>query len=59
MVYPELRQVYVHADRHSARIFTAPDELDGGDLIPGFRLPLTELFEDEPGTEDGTPPASD
>ena len=24
------------------------DELDGGDLIPGFRLPLAALFEDDP-----------
>jgi hypothetical protein len=23
-------------------------ELDGGDLIPGFRLPLAALFEDDP-----------
>jgi Uma2 family endonuclease len=59
VVYPELRQVYIHADRHSAQIITAPDVLDGGELIPGFRLPLSELFEDEPGAEDGTPPATD
>jgi hypothetical protein len=23
------------------------DDLDGGDLIPGFRLPLAALFEDD------------
>jgi Uma2 family endonuclease len=51
VVYPELKQVYIHPDLHSARILTAPAELDGGDLIPGFRLPLSELFED--GTETG------
>ena len=51
VVYPELRQVYIHPDLHSARILTAPAELDGDDLIPGLRLALSELFED--GTEAG------
>jgi len=50
-VYPDLKQVHVYADLTSAQILTEPAALDGGDLIPGFRLSLTELFEDADSTE--------
>jgi Uma2 family endonuclease len=46
VVYPDLKQVHVYTDLTSAQILTEPAVLDGGDLIPGFRLSLTELFED-------------
>ncbi len=46
VVYPDLKQVHVYTDLTSARILTEPAELDGSDVIPGFRLSLTELFED-------------
>ena len=44
VVYPDLKQVHVYTDLTSARILTEPAELDGSDVIPGFRLSLTELF---------------
>jgi hypothetical protein len=28
------------------QILTEPSELDGGDVVPGFRLSFTDLFED-------------
>ena len=45
VVYADVKQVHVYTDLTSARILTEPAELDVGDLVPGFRLSLTELFE--------------
>jgi Uma2 family endonuclease len=45
---------FIDPDKRTARIYTAPDEfrelseeesLDGGDVLPGFSLPLAELFQ--------------
>jgi Uma2 family endonuclease len=47
----ETQQVYVYSSPTDVRILTPPAELDGGELIPGFRLPLARLFEDEPSPE--------
>lgn len=45
VVYPDLQQVVVfHADREHM-ILTIADTLDGGSLLPGFRLPLAQLFD--------------
>jgi Uma2 family endonuclease len=44
---------YIDPETRTARVFTAPDEavtltesdsLDGGDVLPGFTLPLKKLF---------------
>jgi Uma2 family endonuclease len=44
---------FIDPDKRTVRIYTAPDEfrelseqdsLDGGDVLPGFSLPLAELF---------------
>jgi len=51
VIYPAIRQVYLYANPTSVRILAGPGEIDGGELIPGFRLPLSELFEDEPEGE--------
>jgi Uma2 family endonuclease len=51
VVYPDVKQVHVYTDLTSARILTEPAELDGDDLVPGFRLSLTELFEDADSAE--------
>ena len=32
----------------TAHVLRRGDTLDGGDVLPGFRLPLATLFEDEP-----------
>jgi Uma2 family endonuclease len=59
VIYPAIRQVYLYASPTSVRILAEPGEIDGDNLIPGFRFPLTELFIDDPGTENGTPAAGD
>lgn len=46
VVFPDVRQVYVYRSPKQAIILGDGDELDGGDLLPLFRLPLAELFED-------------
>ncbi len=44
VLYPELglADVYEAADR--VRVLTRADSLDGGPVLPGFTLPLAELF---------------
>lgn len=44
VVYPTQTKVYVYTSTTSVRILTPADELDGGDLLPGFRLSLRALF---------------
>jgi Uma2 family endonuclease len=48
VVYPEHKNIYVHASPTKIQVLQLGDELDGGDLLPGFRLPLSALFEDDP-----------
>jgi len=54
---------YVDPEKQTVRAYTAPDRsrlhrlgqvLDGGDVVPGYRLPLRELFA-EPGPPDDIP----
>jgi Uma2 family endonuclease len=47
VIYPGTRQVYVYTSMSDVRIVLEPADLDGGDLLRGFRLPLNRLFEDE------------
>lgn len=45
VVYPEAREVVVHhPDRHSQTLVLG-EELGGEDVLPGFRVALSELFE--------------
>jgi Uma2 family endonuclease len=46
VVYPSVRQVHVYQSLNQVIILSQGDDLDGGDLLPGFRLSLAELFED-------------
>ena len=46
-MYPAAAQVHVHESPTHIRVLGRGDELDGGPLLPGFRLPLAELFEAE------------
>ena len=45
VVAPEERQVYVYDSPTHVRILTGQDELTGGEVVPGFRLPLGQLFQ--------------
>ena len=48
VVYPEERELHVYDAPKTSRILGPGDELDGGPLLPGFRLPVASLFDDEP-----------
>jgi Uma2 family endonuclease len=49
VVYPEDHSIDVYDSPRLARIFGPGDHLDGEDILPGFRLPVAELFEDVVG----------
>lgn len=44
VVYPRGRRVTVHHPGGEARVLGADDELDGADVVPGFRVRVSELF---------------
>lgn len=44
VVFPVRRRVHVYEGPDRARILGAAGELDGGAAVPGFRLPIAELF---------------
>jgi Uma2 family endonuclease len=43
-VYPDQQQVVVYSDEEPPQILGVDDQLDGRDVLPGFSLPLSELF---------------
>jgi len=43
-VYPIPREVHVYKTREQRMVLTENQTLDGGDVLPGFRLSLAELF---------------
>ncbi len=40
----EIRTVTVHRSRNEIVVLTAADTLVGGDVLPGFTLPVAEIF---------------
>ena len=44
VVDPRRRTVSVHRSRVDVVALTEADALDGGDVVPGWRLPLSDLF---------------
>ena len=44
-VFPETRSIEVHAANGGITTLTDADTLDGGDVLPGFSLPVSEIFE--------------
>jgi Uma2 family endonuclease len=57
LVYPRLRVLYAYESAIRFRVFTATDDLDGGDVLPGFRVPMAQLF--PPMIPEPDPPAPD
>ncbi len=53
VVYPQQSRIYVHQSPTQISALTLNDTLDGGTVLPGFRLALAELFS-EPAETDGT-----
>jgi Uma2 family endonuclease len=49
VVNPQVRVVEVHRRHGPGTILREPDELDGEDVLPGFRCPVRELFLPPPG----------
>ena len=47
IVYPTTARIYVHDGSSTVRVISRDGELDGGDVLPDFRLPLQTLFEVE------------
>lgn len=45
LLFPETMTVKVYTEPFEMRTLTAEDELDGGDLLPGLRCKVRELFE--------------
>jgi Uma2 family endonuclease len=48
VVFPNQELVYVYNSPTSIRVLERSGELDGEEVLPGFRLPLSDLFEQEP-----------
>ena len=44
VIYPATSKIYVYDSPTRVRILQLGDELDGGEVIPGFRVPLSTLF---------------
>lgn len=44
VVNPARHAATVYRSRDDIQLLTAADVLDGGDVVPGWRLPLSELF---------------
>ena len=45
VVYPDQEQVYAYDSPTSVRVFGRGDDLDGGAILPGFRLAIIDLFD--------------
>lgn len=54
LILPLQERVYIYTSPSSVRILSRDDELTGEPVLPGFRLPLSELFPppDDPATND-------
>lgn len=44
VIFPNVKTVYVYESPKKLRILQDGDELDGGSVLPGFRLPIGHLF---------------
>lgn len=50
VIHPQHGQIYVYTSIKDVRVLDLSDTLDGGNVIPGFQLPLATLFESNAGT---------
>jgi Uma2 family endonuclease len=46
VIYPRHQRVYQYTSETAVRVLTPADEIDGGDLFPGLRVPVPALFAD-------------
>jgi Uma2 family endonuclease len=47
VIYPVQQFIYVYTSLADIRVLQPGDDLDGGAVLPGFRLAVSTLFEDE------------
>jgi Uma2 family endonuclease len=45
VVHPKSKQIYVYESTKNCKILEIGDALDGGKVLPGFSLPLAEIFD--------------
>jgi Uma2 family endonuclease len=45
IIHPMPRRIYVHRSVADVDVLGAADDLDGGTVIPGFRLKISDLFD--------------
>jgi len=45
LFYPQRRQVYVYKSPEDIQVVNIDGILDGGDVLPGFKLPLRDVFQ--------------
>ncbi len=43
-IYPEIQQVVVHLSDRTAKTYTLTETLDGGDVLPGLQIAVSDLF---------------
>ncbi len=55
IVYPRHQLLYVYDSLTSVRGLTRADELDGGMVLPGFKLKLADLFPEPPAPAPPSP----
>ena len=55
VVYPIEKMIYVHRSRTEIVVLEPGQDLDGGDVLPGFRLPVADLLKIK--VESAPPPA--
>jgi Uma2 family endonuclease len=48
LVYPLSRTVFVHDSVHVVRGLIEPSEIDGGDILPGIRVPVAAMLPPRP-----------
>jgi Uma2 family endonuclease len=44
IIYPDLQQVVVHRSDHTSKTVTRGQSLDGGDVLPGLTIAVSDLF---------------
>ena len=44
LVEPATKTVTVYRSHQDVKVFTADQEIEGGDVIPGFRIRVAEIF---------------
>jgi len=47
VIYPKLRQVMVYHSGRDAQVLSGTDQLEGGDVLPGFSISITDLWPPE------------